>query len=1413
MKNQQPLAGTPVIWKRAWWCFLVFMATLQPSFSQFLPQITIIGDAMNTIEPQSANFADMDGDGDLDVVAASYSNQREVVWFKNLDGLGSFGPSQLITNAESFVRFVTPADMDNDGDMDVVIFKEGRIVWCKNLDGAGTFGSPIFISNNSTIYSFICVADFDGDGDKDIAHTDWSDDYILWYENADGSDNFTQEHVVVNDLPDWPYAFHVSAADVDGDGDVDILSAGRNNVSWDENTDGQGNYTAHHLILGGSYTVGSTINTADFDGDGDLDVVVSGLDATVNVVDGYKLAWFENTDGQGSFGPPQVVAIGLERAEEAIGADLDGDGDQDILAMASINGTMGWFENMDGQGSFGTLRIITNVARKVESLHAADFDGDGDLDVLSSSSNDEKIAWHRNEDGLGNFSLQIIISSRVPEGKAVATADLDGDGDLDALSASEASGRIAWYENLDGAGTTFSKQNIISDNALDAKDVEAVDLDGDGDFDVVSSSHRVAGINNSIHKLAWYENLDGLGHFGGQHVISTDVGSDPFYLADFDGDHDPDILYKEASRVAWFENLDGSTSFAPHYMAGTTNAVRFFPADVDGDQDTDVLFSRGSFQNDTLRWLENLDGQGHFGNLRMITTQPQQLKSVQAADLDGDGDQDVLAIYFTALVWLENTNGAGDFGEPHVISSLMNYYDVYAADLDGDGDLDLTACNGTTTNTKLYRFENQDGYGTFGPAMETMTNQQIIEDLHCADINQDGSIDILAINSWGDHQVAWYPNAVGSTIPVISGNCYFDQNQNQVKDPGETGLLNQQVHISPATTGFTNLYGTFQFFAPVGDYTIAATPAENWQLTTGISAYQLTNTNTANGLDFGFYPVQPVVKVEPVISANVTRCGFNSLFWIDYINQGTVFSDGYLGFTFDTLTSLVYTIPEPDSTHGNSLFWRFDHVPPSYSKGFQVLLQMPDEDHLGDTIHFTAVTFVRDSDGILLQDEQYAYASVVNCGIDPNDKLVTPAGVTEEGYTLIGQELEYTVRFQNTGTDTAFTVRIEDQLDANLDWTTFRPIAFSHSCSATLSDDGMVTFLFTNILLPDSVVNEPGSHGFVKYRIWPLSDLPLGTAVENSASIFFDNNAAVLTNTTKNTLVDQLPAVITARYPSCHGGSDGQITAYVQGGAAPFSYSLDGGPSNPAGIFSNLPAGVYSLTIADVTGTAQVYEVILEDPPLLLSLVQESICAGDTLAYGGTELFMAGNYIFHFESEAGCDSTVDMTLSVLEVPEISLGADTTICLVQLPHELTPGSGFDAYLWSDGSTDSSLILQDINAGGAYAVTVTNANGCTGIAEILVTIEICSAVSETRETGTLEVFPNPAGSIAYVKLNGLPAKMYTIHFQNALGQQLGSHQYFIRPGELTPLSTEDLPRGQYFIVLTSTEERMAIKLAVE
>jgi uncharacterized repeat protein (TIGR01451 family) len=163
--------------------------------------------------------------------------------------------------------------------------------------------------------------------------------------------------------------------------------------------------------------------------------------------------------------------------------------------------------------------------------------------------------------------------------------------------------------------------------------------------------------------------------------------------------------------------------------------------------------------------------------------------------------------------------------------------------------------------------------------------------------------------------------------------------------------------------------------------------------------------------------------------------------------------------------------------------------------------------------------------------------SEVRTSFDPNDISAVAAGVGPQHFILNDTDLEYTIRFQNTGNDTAFVVRLVNPLPPSLNPASLRIGGSSHPFTWRLASNGVLEFLFQNIRLVDSTTNEPKSHGFVTYRIKTQPNLAIGTTIPNQANIYFDVNLPVATNTYTHTIGERIssiflntPAVIDNQY-------------------------------------------------------------------------------------------------------------------------------------------------------------------------------------------------------------------------------------------------------------------------------------------
>lgn len=379
--------------------------------------------------------------------------------------------------------------------------------------------------------------------------------------------------------------------------------------------------------------------------------------------------------------PQKVISTHAASAMSVHAADLNGDGHADVISASLADDKVAWYENRIDAGSsdsdgFGSQRVVTRDAEFAKSVATADLDGDGDLDILSASSYDDKIAWYENRLGESSadadgFGPAQVITTQADGAQSVRAADLDGDGAPDVLSASANDDTVAWYENQIGdAGSDadgFGAARTISGNAASAYGVAVGDLDGDGDPDVLSAS-------SFDDKVAWYENqldesgADGDG-FGSQRVITTNAeGAVSVVAADLDDDGDPDAVSASSydDKVAWYENRVGESEadadgFGPQnsITTGAEYVSSVYATRLDGDSDIDILSA--SRADDTVSWYENqLDGAGgDFSSEKLITTRADEAQSVSGRDLDGNGTVDVLSASSndSKIAWYSNTDG------------------------------------------------------------------------------------------------------------------------------------------------------------------------------------------------------------------------------------------------------------------------------------------------------------------------------------------------------------------------------------------------------------------------------------------------------------------------------------------------------------------------------------------------------------------------------------------------------------------------------------------------------------------------------------------------------------------------------------------------------------------------------------
>ncbi|WP_035093703.1 FG-GAP repeat domain-containing protein, partial [Aquimarina macrocephali] len=491
-----------------------------------------------------------------------------------------------------------------------------------------------------------------------------------------------------------------------------------------------------------------------------------------------------------------------EGAYDVSHIDLDLDGDMDLIGTTSdiSNGKNAflWFEN-NGEEYF-TTHIINKSEELLEFyyvIRAGDMDGDGDIDLIGGTKS--SLLFFTN-DGNQQFTLNMISDIHTSI-QGISLVDIDKDADLDILVAAYTSDSYSWYEN-DGIGN-FTYQLITNDleYANGASEINAVDMDVDGDLDLIAASH-----NSSIY--VWFEN-DGAQNFT---VNTINKSSDHSYgaisvaAADLDKDGDIDIAgaSEKSGEYVWFRN-DGNQNFIPLELeydngyAGGANTIKI--EDINKDGHLDILGSSGASAAAGYYWFQNNpeNSDNIFktfsnSNLRELytnATHSGNIETFNVADIDGDG---FLDFYSTngrdSFSWFKNDGNTENFQAFYVDLSIIskNASSIEGGDLDGDGDIDFAIASGT--QSIFAWFENLGDY-EFKPHL---IDQSVIytdwsKSTLIKDLDQDGDLDIVGVakrarepGNLFDGAYVWYKNdGVGNfEFNIINNSWSFARNANSI---------------------------------------------------------------------------------------------------------------------------------------------------------------------------------------------------------------------------------------------------------------------------------------------------------------------------------------------------------------------------------------------------------------------------------------------------------------------------------------------------------------------------------------------------------------------------------------------------------------------------------------------------------
>ena len=366
------------------------------------------------------------------------------------------------------------------------------------------------------------------------------------------------------------------------------------------------------------------------------------------------------------------------------------------------------------------------------------------------------------------------------------------------------------------------------------------------------------------------------------------------------------------------------------------------------------------------------------------------------------------------------------------------------------------------------------------------------------------------------------------TETKLQAQAFHDENENGIYDNSEQFLVQNITLESSGAYGYLDQMGVNNFILlEFGNYTLSYDDSSPlWTIDPAYNYIEIAYQNSTFQDTIIYFPLTSVADIASQrvdLTSSITRCNQETNYWLTYSNSGTVTTSGVIELIPDDLPEFISSDPPVDSTSNDGkLYWFYNDLYPTHIEKIHLIYAMPGVDDLGEMINFEANIKTNEGNA----GHRALLSSELICAYDPNDKLHTPSGYGKENYTLFGDTLEYTIRFQNTGNDTAFNVEIRDELSELLNLSTFETISSSHNVETQIDlESRIATFKFNDIYLPDSFVNEPASHGFIKYQILGNEGLNENSDIKNTASIYFDENPAIVTNTVNNRMVSELPSM------------------------------------------------------------------------------------------------------------------------------------------------------------------------------------------------------------------------------------------------------------------------------------------------
>lgn len=826
-----------------------------------------------------------------------------------------------------------------------------------------------------------------------------------------------------------------------------------------------------------------------------------------------------------------------------------------MLATAQLPYSIKWQKNFGGSQKDRANDILP-LSDSGYLVAGYSFSNDGDVTGHhgSTSTSDgwivrlnakKEIVWQKSIGGTGNDHLRSVL--KTSDGNFIAlgtssTADYDitnnfGGQDIWVIKFS-GDGNIIWSKSYGGSGKDTAG-NIVA-------------IPGGGYMitgNSFSTDGQVNAVGSALNCTIWYFRISESGNFLGGHAFpnaSGSSGQDIRLLPDgnllmsvqpelgnegFTFPENPFqsqawlIKLKPDGEKIWQKPIVGPTppSFFNPRRPRSEGALQLTPYGI-------VLVENGTI------------GMG-------MASPDQTLFAMYLNRYDGTTTNlykqhnDVFSGMIPSRANILSPNGILALPDSNVLitGQRVTYPDSYDDPSDGKAFLARYSFNGPDRPAPLYfGGSNEDGFSAI--------KRELGSGFVIAGFSSSSDGDLTGNKGMNDFWIVGLNDSAEIKKNLVSGLVYIDHNNNQQFDAGDKLFDQFKVRTTKGTETIEAIPygGIYNNQTDTGNYvtTVLTNPFYSVQPVSHNSSF--SNYGNEDKVNFALTMLPGKRNYSAaIIPLTPARPGEEIQYEVVIQNKGTdTLKNRTVEMVKDSRLTFVDAVPTQSYNSGDTLKWVLNNVYPDSTVKIQLRFNAaipPDLNHNDTLISSVNV----DSVGDLARDDNYfTLHQIVTGSYDPNDKITSTGSSWSKSSYDKGNYLYYTIRFQNTGTDTAFSVTVTDTLSNRFDKSSLEMIAASHPYQLNRIKDNIYIWKFKGILLPDSNRNEPRSHGFVSFRVKPVTGLSVGSVLENSAAIFFDYNLPVITNLHQTTLVivkpDQ-PSISGIQSTNCRNA--GSLTA------------------------------------------------------------------------------------------------------------------------------------------------------------------------------------------------------------------------------------------------------------------------------